>query len=354
MEDFNDMISNGNLIDIGFTGNNFTWHRGHLWQRLDRVLFNDDWLNVFHLTKVEHLSRTLSDHSPILINIKNDCTAPISHFRFQNMWLLHPTFLDVVKVNWEAPVFPDDTISGMHRLWLKLKRLKIVLKCWNHNVFKNLFANISSVESKVNSLDSLFQSDPTEVNFALLNEAKVDLCMFQDQEEFWKQKAAVKHLVDGDRNTKYFHALVKKRRSSNFIHKIAKEDGTMSEDYGEIFSLAVNFFQSDFFKGSVIPKFFSSTFVVLLPKNNSINTWNDFRPISLCTVFYKVLSKILMNRLTVLLPKLISPYQMGFVKGKAISDNILLAQEFCNDDVKCRGGNMIMKLDILKAYDNIN
>ncbi|XP_020695873.2 uncharacterized protein LOC110109244 [Dendrobium catenatum] len=244
MEDFNDMISNGNLIDIGFTGNNFTWHRGHLWQRLDRVLFNDDWLNVFHLTKVEHLSRTLSDHSPILINIKNDCTAPISHFRFQNMWLLHPTFLDVVKVNWEAPVFPDDTISGMHRLWLKLKRLKIVLKCWNHNVFKNLFANISSVESKVNSLDSLFQSDPTEVNFALLNEAKVDLCMFQDQEEFWKQKAAVKHLVDGDRNTKYFHALVKKRRSSNFIHKIAKEDGTMSEDYGEIFSLAVNFFQS--------------------------------------------------------------------------------------------------------------
>ncbi|PKU87947.1 integrator complex subunit 11 [Dendrobium catenatum] len=62
-----------------------------------------------------------------------------------------------------------------------------------------------------------------------------------------------------------------------------------------------------------------------------------------------------MNRLTLLLPKLISPYQMGFVKGRAISDNILLAQEFWHDlDVKVRGGNMVWKLDIAKAYDNIN
>ncbi|PKU76655.1 5'-3' exoribonuclease 2 [Dendrobium catenatum] len=46
---------------------------------------------------------------------------------------------------------------------------------------------------------------------------------------------------------------------------------------------------------------------------------------------------------------------MGFVKGRAISDNILLAQEFCHDlDIKVRGGNSILKLDISKAYDNIS
>ncbi|PKU60779.1 integrator complex subunit 11 [Dendrobium catenatum] len=82
---------------------------------------------------------------------------------------------------------------------------------------------------------------------------------------------------------------------------------------------------------------------------------NDFSTISLCTVFYKLLSKLLMSRLSGLLPKIISPFQMGFVKGRAIADNILLAQEFCQDlDIKVRGGNMVMKLDITKAYDNIN
>ncbi|PKU80440.1 integrator complex subunit 11 [Dendrobium catenatum] len=62
-----------------------------------------------------------------------------------------------------------------------------------------------------------------------------------------------------------------------------------------------------------------------------------------------------MSRLTNVLPKIISPFQMGFVKGRAIYDNILLAQEFCHDlDVKVRGGNSILKLDISKAYDNIS
>ncbi|PKU82330.1 hypothetical protein MA16_Dca005335 [Dendrobium catenatum] len=87
----------------------------------------------------------------------------------------------------------------------------------------------------------------------------------------------------------------------------------------------------DFFNGSPIPNFFTSTSIVLIPKNTDVNSWNDFRPISLCTVFYKLISKLWMSRLTVLLPKIISPYQMGFVKGLHIVDNILLAQELCQD-----------------------
>ncbi|KAI0498608.1 hypothetical protein KFK09_019498 [Dendrobium nobile] len=62
-----------------------------------------------------------------------------------------------------------------------------------------------------------------------------------------------------------------------------------------------------------------------------------------------------MNRFILILPNIISPYQMGFVKGRAITDNILLALDYCHDlDEKVRVGNMIMKLDIMKAYDNIN
>ncbi|XP_020694935.2 uncharacterized protein LOC110108584 [Dendrobium catenatum] len=127
MDEFNDMILACSLMDIGYSGNRFTWHRGHLWQRLDSVLFNNSWVNTFNLTKVEHLSRTLSDHSPLLINIKNNPINIPNQFRFQNMWILHDSFLDVVQVNWNALVFPDDSISGMYRLWLKLKRLLSII-----------------------------------------------------------------------------------------------------------------------------------------------------------------------------------------------------------------------------------
>ncbi|PKU59819.1 hypothetical protein MA16_Dca027794 [Dendrobium catenatum] len=356
MKDFNDMIMNCNLIDIGFSGNNFTWNRGNLWQRLDRVLFNNDWVNVFNATKVVHLSRTLSNHSPLFINDNFNSAGSNSCFRFQNMWLAHDSFINVVHNNWSAPVFPDDSISGMRRLWAKLKRLKMVLNWWNKNVFKNIFSNIKEVEEKINALEACCQNDPTDANFAVLKEAKLVLTNLQCQEEtYWKQKAVIKYLAEGDNNTSFFHALVSKKRAINGIHKIDRGDGNFTENGSEIANLAVNFFQNHFFNGTLIPKFFTSTSIVLIPKSNNVNTWNDFRPISLCTIFYKLIYKILVNRLSVLLPKLISPNQMGFVKGRAIVDNILIAQEFCQDlDIKTRGGNMILKLDITKAYDNIN
>ncbi|KAL0906957.1 hypothetical protein M5K25_025491 [Dendrobium thyrsiflorum] len=161
------------------------------------------------------------------------------------MWMLHDNFMEVVKTNWLAPIYPDNAISGMKRLWLKLKRLKTVLKWWNHHVFKNLFTNILNAEDKVNNFEKQCQLVPSEDNFILLREAKVTLSNLQAQEEiFWKQKAAVKHLVEGDNNTKYFHALVKRKRAINRIQKINREDGSSSENETEIADLAVHYFQN--------------------------------------------------------------------------------------------------------------
>ncbi|XP_028549548.1 uncharacterized protein LOC114579370 [Dendrobium catenatum] len=178
MEDFNNMIMNCNLIDIGFSGNNFTWNRGNLWQRLDRVLFNNDWVNVFNATKIpEHVA--------------------------------------------------------------KLKRLKMVLNWWNKNVFKNIFSNIKEVEEKINALEACCQNDPTDVNFAVLKEAKLVLTNLQCQEEtYWKQKAAIKFLAEGDNNTSYFHALVSKKCAINGIHKIDRGNGTFTDNGDEIANLA--------------------------------------------------------------------------------------------------------------------
>ncbi|PKU61162.1 integrator complex subunit 11 [Dendrobium catenatum] len=111
----------------------------------------------------------------------------------------------------------------------------------------------------------------------------------------------------------------------------------------------------DFLNGNPYPKFFTSTNIVLIPKKENPSFWNDFRPISLCTFFNKLVAKIISSRLSLILPKIISLNQTGFVKGRSIFDNILLAQEMVYDiNAKITGGNILFKLDITKAYDNLN
>lgn len=111
----------------------------------------------------------------------------------------------------------------------------------------------------------------------------------------------------------------------------------------------------DFFKGSQMTRFFSCTCIALIPKCENPQSWTNFRPISMCTFFNKLVSKLMARRLRALLPKVILPNQIGFVKGRSIFDNVLLAKEIIHDiDAKVKEGNILLKLDISKAYDSIS
>ena len=67
----------------------------------------------------------------------------------------------------------------------------------------------------------------------------------------------------------------------------------------------------------------NSTLLTLIPKEVKPSTFDRYRPISLYNASYKILSKLLANRLKPLLGKLISPFQGGFVKGRHILDNVI-------------------------------
>ncbi|WZZ51435.1 hypothetical protein YC2023_051542 [Brassica napus] len=80
----------------------------------------------------------------------------------------------------------------------------------------------------------------------------------------------------------------------------------------------------------------------------------EFRPISLCNVSYKIISKILCSRLKKILPKLISETQSAFVAKRLISDNILLAQEAFHGlrtNPMCKAKFVAIKTNMSKAYD---
>ena len=110
----------------------------------------------------------------------------------------------------------------------------------------------------------------------------------------------------------------------------------------------------EFYEQNVFLKSLNNTFLVLLPKKGGAEDLGDFRPISLLGGLYKLLAKVLANRLKKVIGRVVSPDQNAFVKGRQILDASLIANEVIDDWQKNGEKGLICKLDIEKAYDSIN
>eukprot|EP00253_Pinus_taeda_P015318 PITA_15318 len=106
-------------------------------------------------------------------------------------------------------------------------------------------------------------------------------------------------------------------------------------------------------KGEIY-KPFNSTFIALIPKKDDPESFEDFRPISLCNCIYKIIAKVIANRLVPILSRNISMEQFGFLDGRQIHEAIGVAQEVLHNIKQKKKKGVVLKIDLSKAYDRIN
>ena len=110
----------------------------------------------------------------------------------------------------------------------------------------------------------------------------------------------------------------------------------------------------DFYEKTRFVHSLNSTFIVLVPKKEGVEDIKDFRPIGLVNSLYKLIAKVMANRLKNVMSKLVNTTQNAFVVGRQILDASLIVNEVINSITKKKEKGILCKLDIKKTYDTLN
>ena len=113
-------------------------------------------------------------------------------------------------------------------------------------------------------------------------------------------------------------------------------------------------FFSEFYVNAVFPKGLNSSFIALIPKIKDPQLISDFRPISLIGCVYKIIAKVLSNRLSKVMNHLIDERQSVFVKGRQLLHGVLIANEVVEEVWRSKRPCLVFKVDFEKAYDSVS
>lgn len=179
-------------VKFYFSGSKYTLWNGRIdkaciFKRLDRILVNQEFLDLFPPSEVQHLIRQGSDHAPLHMS-NSDEVPTVKPFRFTNFLSKHKQFKKIVEDNWKVD-FVGNSFIELH---VKLKNVKRALSTWSKEVFGNFFQQIATLEYIIKLREVQLQINPSVDNRAELSKVEMDLIKYvRLEEDFWWQKAGI-------------------------------------------------------------------------------------------------------------------------------------------------------------------
>ncbi|GKA40549.1 RNA-directed DNA polymerase, eukaryota [Tanacetum coccineum] len=288
--------------------------------------------------------------------------------------------------------------NGMIKLKKKLQALKIIIKEWPKNAKKCSYKKKSSIQSELSDFDKILDQggsneaiegdENTKYFHEILNNKRSQLAIRgvlvncnwivkpnAVKSEFLKHFSSQFDLPNPHRiclADEFNNRLSLEQQEDLKRNVTIKEIKRAVWDYGtnkspgpyeftfEFFFRYWKFLKNDisaafidFFSSGTFPKGCNSSFIALIPKTQNAKTVKDFRPISLIGSMYKIIAKILANRLSFIIADLISDVQSAFVSNHQILDDLSILNELLSWCKYKKFKAMVFKEDFEKAFDSI-
>ncbi|KAL2251385.1 UNVERIFIED_CONTAM: hypothetical protein Sindi_2260800, partial [Sesamum indicum] len=346
MEEFNSCIQNSGLLPLPMQGEWFTWHNysaspRNLWKRLDRILTNDIWMLRYPTLSYTCLTPHTCDHSPLFGDM----------FRFDNYLTLSPSFISRVKQIWQHEIV-GIPMYALAKGFLDMAQNLVSLNrhdelyIYLEHCFRLVYAKATKLEQNMLQQRAKMQwmkegDQCTRVFFRKIAHRRAVKRVLEINDVLTWRKSTTE-VLDLRFLRPWARHLVDEDEASQLIKPFTVEDVKLAMfDIAEDKAPGPDGYSSGFFKAA---------WTVV----HSPITVADFHPISCYNVIYKAIAKLLVQRLSVVLGKLVSPCQAAFIPRRSIGDNIMMAQKlFIGYNQKRLPPRCALKVDICKAYDTV-
>lgn len=222
---FNEAISSLDLTGITLHGKQFTWSNKQpspLLERLDWIFTSSNWTNSYPVTYATTMSMEPSYHSPCIISIQT-AIPKRTLFRFENYWLEHPNFLQLVQDNWSQQNNLTDRAKVINAKFKNLRRVFKARKL-NLGVLNLEIDRLKLVINFFEAIEEFRDLNLMEWNFRSLVREKLTLKL-NLQRAYWRQRGTIKWVKLGDASTKLFHANATIRLRKNLIPQLVLDQG---------------------------------------------------------------------------------------------------------------------------------
>ncbi|XP_062103395.1 uncharacterized protein LOC133814454 [Humulus lupulus] len=253
-KDFSDAqnwLALGQVDEFKCSGAHFTWSNKHevgdrIYSKLDRVFINDYWLDIFPKSEACFKWDYISDHSYCVIKSQEFNKVGFKPFRYFNHWMSYRSYKETVLNSWFSSL---DSGGGLSKIVQKLFRVKHVLKRFSREVVGDVVLDYKLAKEDFNIAQEALASNPSDILLQLAVTQKQEnfSVMLNRYSSFLKQQSKIKWVNFSDENSRYFHAIMRKRRLENRITSFCVGD-KIEDDYSTVVEHFLNHFRK--FMGS--------------------------------------------------------------------------------------------------------